>query len=214
MSQPPPLPQTDLSYSNESNESTGCPPEIPVKHSYEGRISILEKTRVYEVDATSLGVTDELGRQSYALCDVTEVRCRFFPTRFQANRYETLLTIRNGLRLKICNQFYLGIADFEDRSQPYRDFITTLHARIIANQPSCIYSSGSSPAGYWLNAIFLGGIMLLLLALGILMFTSIPMISIVKLAIFAFFLPRAWSWFKKNKPRRYDPRQIPADVLP
>ncbi|BDS08394.1 hypothetical protein NT6N_34340 [Oceaniferula spumae] len=181
---------------------------------FHGRVSVLEQATTYRLSEHSLILEKEQGSLTYQISDVVEIRCRYFPTRYQRNRYELLVNLRNGIRLKLCNEFYQGVLQFEDRSTSYVNFVKQLHSRVAAQNPSCQFFAGSSPASYWLNALLLGGVMLLILGLGITMFFAIPMIAVIKLVVFIFLLPVAWQWFKKNKPRQYDPNQIPQSVLP
>lgn len=208
MSQPPPMPQ--------SSQVTAPPlPQTGAQTlEYEARITLFDKVTVYKLDATSIRSMSEVGEQILPLADIIGVRCQFFPTRVQRNRYETLLTLRNGSTLKICNQFYKGVADFEDRSAPYSTFIKGLHNNLAIQNPQCDFRAGTTPAKFWLYAIMMVGILLLLIVLGIVMLVTIPPVAIVKLIIILFYIPTLIRWFKRNKPRQYDPREIPIDVMP
>ncbi len=187
---------------------------LPGATEYEARITLFDKVSIYRIDATSLRINSEQGEQVIPLTDIAQVRCQFFPTRVQRNRYETLLTLRSGAPIKITNQFYKGVADFEDRSTAYSGFIRALHHRLAEQNPHCVYNAGTTPAKFWLYAIFLVGILLLLIGLGIVLLFTIPPVAIVKFIIILFYIPTCWRWFKRNKPRTYDPRDIPQDVMP
>ncbi|MCP5535309.1 MAG: hypothetical protein H7A51_03630 [Akkermansiaceae bacterium] len=197
-----------------AKSSAPLPPTDAKPLEYEARITLFDKVCVYRLDANSIRAVSELGEFVYPLADIVSVRCRFFPTRVQRNRYETILTMRTGGTLKICNQFFKGVADFEDRSPAYANFVKGLHNHLATQNPRCAFHAGTTALGFWLNALFLGAVLLILIVLGIIMITAIPAVAIIKFLIILFYTPTCWCWFKRNKPRRYDPKNIPPDVLP
>lgn len=133
MPKPPPLPASLTLITPTEGSAGDCIAE------YEARITAFDKRSVYKLRHSHLSIESELRSRVILLTDVTEVRCRFFPTRVQRDRYETLLTLRGGGTLKICNQFFRGMADFEDRSTTYTQFIVALHRQLAESNPSCVY---------------------------------------------------------------------------
>ena len=190
------------------------PPPLPQAVEYEARTSALDKTTLYRLGTSSLEIVNEYGTQSHALADISEVRCRFFPTRVQRDRYETLIKLKTGQTLKITNQFYRGMADFDDRSDSYKIFLTSLHEKLGRQNTHCAFYAGTTALSFWLNAVFLGTVLLILLVLGIIMITAIPAVALVKFALILFYLPTCWRWFKRNKPQSYQATAIPPSVLP
>lgn len=195
------------------NVSNGPPPlpRIPV---YEARLTYFDKVRIYRLIGEQLQFEEEGRLQNIPLSEIMSIRCRFFPTRFQLDRYEMILAFSSGLTLKLGNQLFRGFADFEDRSSAFRDFVISLHTARADVSPPCKFFAGVTPLSFWLNALFLGSIMALLIFLMVVFATSIPGVALVKFAIFIFMLPIAINWFRKNKPRQYDGNAIPPDVIP
>lgn len=181
---------------------------------YLSRHDVLEKARTLRLTAAGLAVEPEGGRpwvMRYA--DIQRIRLRFFPTRVQSNRFECLVLGR-GQELKFSNEFYRGIAQFEDRSADYRAFVTALCARVAAEKPAVEFVTGRER---WMLALEYGFLFLMALFLAwILWLTGGPLrwLVWVKLGIVAFFLPTLVRYFRRSGPVRFDPRAIPAAVLP
>lgn len=190
------------------------PPPLPSHPSYEARLSALERVRRFRIQGDSLHIEEEGHSRALPLDQIRTIRCRFHPTRIQRNRYETLLTLANGMEIKIGNQFYRGPANFEDRSGGYRAFVQALHHAVANGNRSCRFFAGATPLSFWLNAAFFGTMILVLSILLIVFAFSIPAVAIVKLVILIILLPVAVDWFRKNKPDEYDGREIPDSVLP
>ncbi|MDA7881800.1 hypothetical protein N9A94_05795 [Akkermansiaceae bacterium] len=148
------------------------------------------------------------------ISDIVDVRCRYYPTRMQLNRYECLLTVRGGTKIKIGNQFFRGVADFEDRSAEYRKFVVALHVALSQQNPRCLFHSGVTPASFYLTAAFLICSMLTLAFLIVVLGVSMPGFAVVKVVILITMIPYSIKWFYKNKPKSYRPKAIPTDVLP
>ncbi|MGB1260543.1 MAG: DUF3487 family protein [Akkermansiaceae bacterium] len=187
---------------------------MPEVIEYEARLSALESERVYKLHGHRLEIDYGSQSENIPLTEIAQVRCRFFPTRVQRDRFETIITMRNGRSLKIGNQLYRGLADFEDRSVGYRAFVQMLHTRLGKRNPHCVFHAGVTPLSFWLNAIFLALVLVLLVAVGVVMITAIPAVAIVKLVLIIFYLPTCIRWFKRGRPKRYSADHIPADVLP
>jgi Flp pilus assembly protein TadB len=114
----------------------------------------------------------------------------------------------------IQNESYKGLADFEDRSTSYVAFVRALIPRIASMNPRCVFKSGTSNLNWWAQAIFLLGIISLLLLVMIMLYTAISPLVIVKLIIIAFFVPVAIRWFLRNKPKTFPIDEIPRKLLP
>jgi type IV secretory pathway VirB6-like protein len=124
----------------------------------------------------------------------------------------TNLSFSTGLTLKIGNQLFRGFADFEDRSPAFRDFVIALHKARMNVTPPCKFFAGVTPLSFWLNASFLGSVMIVLAILIILFAGSIPAVALIKLTILIIMLPIAINRFRKDKPRQYEgnTRAIPS----
>lgn len=193
---------------------TAEPPPISNPVSYETRLTLFEKVRTFTIEGSRLQIEEEGLTTEISLSDIIDVRCRYYPTRFQLNRFECLLQVKGGMKIKIGNQFYLGVADFEDRSFDYRKFVVALHVALAKQSPDCVFHSGVTQSSFYLTAAFLIGSMLTLAFLILVLGATLPGFAVVKLIILILMIPISIKWFYKNKPKSYRARAIPTDVLP
>jgi hypothetical protein len=180
---------------------------------YHARHDVLEPACTFRLTVTGLSIDAGGPVQVLPYSEISRVGLRFFPTRVQTNRFECLIDARSRT-LKIGNEFYRGIASFDDRSAEYRIFVTELCRRLAAAQPDTEFFAGRAA---WALALEYGFLLLMALFLGWILWLTggtFRFLIWVKLAIVAFFLPTLVRYVKRNRPVRFDPRAIPEDVLP
>lgn len=181
---------------------------------YAIRHDVLEPARTLRLAAEGLAIEDGDGRSTLLpYREIVRVRLRYFPTRVQTNRFECLVTTR--LRdLKFSNEFYRGIARFDDRSAEYRRFVTAICQRLAAENPGIEFLTGRNTGSLVAEYGFLA---LMALLLGwILWITDSPLgwLIWVKLGLLVFFLPTLIRYVRRSQPARFDPQHIPERVLP
>jgi hypothetical protein len=147
--------------------------------------------------------------------EIAEVRMSYAPTRVSTNRYRTQIIFRKGGMAELFNTHYAGFADLPEKNAEYNAFVRELHRRLAEKGTQTTFHQGSSRAGYAANMlltifIFAG------LAFVFVFFLNFGLIWIaaVKLAIILFFLPVLIRFMRRSKPGTYDPRALPAAVLP
>jgi hypothetical protein len=200
------------------------PPPLPIPGliTYVTRTSAIETARTFELGADALTVhfharspttSPAPASEVIRLADIREIRLRYFPTRVQTNRYECIITSRRGRVLKLTNEYYQGIMSFRDESAAYRTFVTALAGRMNACNSTALFLRGRTTAAFILEFGFLG-LMFALLALVMLTLGPGGPLVWVKLAIVACFVPVLVRYARKNVPQPFDPRTVPADILP
>lgn len=147
--------------------------------------------------------------------DIARVELAFAPTRPERNRYRCGLTLRGGETIEFFNRTFRGIHDFQDTSAEYVAFVRALHEAVAAHHPACRFAAGVSGGRYALNMAALGfAALVLAVALVCFLLIGLVWVAAVKLLLIAFFTPASLRWLKRNKPRTYDPRAIPSELLP
>jgi hypothetical protein len=181
---------------------------------YRSRHDVLEQARTFRLGEAGLLIADDAGPPAVlAYAEIRQVRLRFFPTRVQTNRFECLVDAP-GRTLKFSNEFYRGIASFDDQSASYRKFVTALCRRVAAANPRATFLTGRDG---WVLGLEWSFLLLMALLLGwILWITDSPLgwLIWVKLGLIVVFLPTLWRYFKRSRATRFDPQAIPEDVLP
>ena len=182
---------------------------------YRTRRSILQKEAAWRLGEDALERV-EAGRPAFRIpySEIIEIRLFYDPTRFETKRYRCDVFSRRNGRAMIVSVSYLSPMNFENRGATYVPFVRTLVARVAATNPACRFQAGNRPLTYVAEQLFL--LAMLLLLVSVLYLTGAPIIGIVaiKLAILAFFVPTMILYLHKNRPRRFDPVEIPDDVLP
>jgi hypothetical protein len=133
--------------------------------------------------------------------DITMIRLRFDPTRFDGNRYRCDLRNGAGARTTIFSTSYAGPGSFEDRAAHYAPFIRVLVQRVQVARPSVKIASGISWPAYVLqHGLLLAALLALVTVLGV---AGLPGFGSnwVKLAIIASYGGALWRYARRNWPR-------------
>lgn len=186
----------------------------PLELEYVCRRSALEKERRWFLRTDSFGWVAEDFRDECPFVEVMQIRLEYAPGRFVEKMYRCEVRMRSGKAWHLQSQHFAGLAQFEDRGEIYRDWVENLISRVSAQQPQCRFVCGVSWLSWLFNSLFLCGSLLLLAMVLFFLWTAVGWWAILKMLIIAFFLPRAFLWITRNRPKPFDPRQIPREMLP
>ena len=182
---------------------------------YQYRPRMLGSDYAFRLTADSLewNVAGHAGRAAYPM--ISRIRLGYRPSNFGAQRFVAEIWTRNGPRLDIASASNRSLVATEDHGPAYGAFIRELHRRIAAAGGECRFEAGVAAWRWWPMAAVglatalgfgfiafsaitggdLGASALILGLIGLLGWQMVPLIL-------------------RNRPRRYDPRLIPGDVLP
>ena len=152
---------------------------------------------------------DELWPDVTPYDEITSIRTRFDPTRFDRNRERCDLTDRQGRRVSLFSTRYMGVGDFEDQSKTYAPFVAELTRRVIASRPETPIYEGLSWTAYLLQH---GVLLVALLALAsILSVAGMPGLGTIwaKIVITLSYAGTMWAYATRNRPRKVNPPQRP-----
>ncbi len=110
---------------------------------------------------------------------------------------------------------FAGVADFEDRAATYTPFVRALVAHVAAANPNCAFRAGTRPLAYWAGQLFL--LAMAIVAIWVIAMvggSALSEVTWAKLSSSSGLIPLAFDYARKNRPRRFEPGAIPADVLP
>jgi len=189
------------------------PPPLEISHRC--RISALDPERVWTLRGDTLWmITDGQADIPFPLRAMIKLRLEFAPSRFQRNRYRCYISHPGGHSALIQNEHYKGIADFEDRSESYRNLVIALIRRTSACNHGCQMTTGTSLWSWLLQTGFLLVAYGFLAIVLILMWTAVGWLVLVKLGIIIFLTPAAIGWVMKNRPSTFSAQAIPEKLLP
>ena len=164
-------------------------------------------------DSLEWNVAGHSGRTAYAM--ITHIRLSYRPSNLGSSRFTTEIWSRNAPRIEIASASSRSIVGTEDHAAAYRAFIRELHARIANSGANCRFESGFAAWRWWPMAIVgvatvlgLGFVVVRAIASGDLR-ASFLIVALVGLL--------SWQMVPlvvRNRPRQYDPRHPPEEVLP
>lgn len=172
--------------------------------SYSFRRSILEREKTYTLypDRLEVAAEGETPRV-YPLDRVDEVHLKFERTK-QRGYFNCSIHTADG-KVSLRHVHWAGVANFDDRRETYTPFVRAL-LQALANRPGVYFHAGSL-----LN--FLTAIvgLPLVVALGLAALAADRMAGVGLAALLAFMCV---SLLPRSRPRRFDPHDPPAALLP
>lgn len=182
---------------------------------YAFRPRLIGSGHVFRLSEHSLewNVSGMSGRAAYPM--IKAVRIGYRPSNFGGSRYVAELWPRNGARIEIASTSYRSMVAMDDQSPAFNAFMRELHRRIADSGADCSFAAGFAAWRWWPMA-----------AVGVLTALALVYVSIHTIAggdlasgalVLGFIVLFTWQLLPlilRNRPRTYDPRNIPDDVLP
>jgi hypothetical protein len=194
---------------------TGTDPTPGDELSYSFRPSVLGAPRNFRLSAHTLEW--DIGRRSGRLAfdRVTRVRMSFRPVTLQNHRFVTEIWSTDGPRLDIVSSSWKSMVEQIRLDHDYRIFISELHRRLAAAGTQARFDTGTNPLTYWAGlAVFVAtGLALAFIITRAVQSRAIAAALLVG-AFLAAFLWQAGNFFRRNRPGRYRPGALPAELLP
>jgi hypothetical protein len=181
---------------------------------YRVRQNAFEQERLWRVGRHGLSWDGGEKKGHFPFSEIVSIRLSFTPTRFDFARYRCVVKRFNGWRETIVSTSYAGIGSFEDRSASYAAFVRRLVAEAAQANPAVRFEAGESRLKYWGSIAILVGAFALLAVVVLSIGLAPTWLVIAKLAVIAFLLPVGLLWIAKNRPRPFQPQEIPLQVLP
>ena len=186
----------------------------PTVYSFRSNAFVGERT--YRLTDDALTVEEDGKPLDGAFYDgISEARLAYAPTRFATNRFGAQIVFREGGMAELFNTDYKSVGNFPEKNAEYGGFLAELHRRLADKGKNVYFRRGSSPGAYaasWFLTIFIFG--MLALASILLIAWGLVWIAVVKIAVIVFFIPTLIRYMQRAKPGTYDPRAIPANLLP
>ena len=160
----------------------------------------------------------EAGQQtrSLKLPEVSRVRLAYEPTRAQLGLWTCRVFNREGVHwATLSSSHYRALLDFEDRGVSYGAFVRGLNDAVIGANPQAVFDTGPGMMAFVFNGVALVLALLLFGAMLIVVgFDEVSGWAWFRLLLLLPFVALCWPWFARNWPRRFDPKAVPAGLLP
>jgi len=164
-------------------------------------------------DALEWQIGRRSGRIRYEA--VSAVRLSYRPVTMQSNRFIAEIWSPGNPKIQIVSVSWRSIMEQQRLDASYAAFIVELHRRLAAARTPARFSTGLPFATYWVGVVIFGAV---LVATGGLLVRAMNFDQWAPMVVVAiFFLVFAYqlgTYFYRNRPGRYRPDVVPADVLP
>lgn len=189
--------------------------EAPGEFIYGYRARMIGAGSSFRLSEHSLewNVSGLAGRAAYPM--ITMIRLGYRPSNFGSRRFVAEIWPRNAARLEIASASYRSMVAMEDQGPQFNAFIRELHRRIADSGANCRFEAGFAPWRWWpMFAVGAAtGLALIFLAFHTLLRGDFG----AGLLVLGFILLFSWQMLPlilRNRPRSYDPYNIPKDILP
>jgi len=146
---------------------------------------------------------------------IRAVRLTYRPVTMQSHRFITEIWSPGNPKIQIVSVSWRSIMEQQRLDAAYAAFIIELHRRLAAAGAPARFSTGLPFATYWARVVIFGAV---LVATGSLLVRAMNFDQWAPMVVVAiFFLVFAYqlgTYFYRNRPGRYRPDAVPADVLP
>lgn len=153
------------------------------------------------------------GQTAYPM--FTMVRIGYRPSNLGSSRYIAELWPRNGAKIEIASASYRSVVAMEDQSPAFNVFMRELHKRIAASGANCRFEAGFASWRWWPMAAI--GVATAFALVFVAIHTAINGDAGSGAIVLGFIILFAWQLVPlilRNRPRTYDPRNIPDGILP
>ena len=146
---------------------------------------------------------------------VRRLRMSYRPASMQSHRFMTELWADGAPKLEILSSSWKSMVEQERLDSRYTAFVAELHRRIALAAAPARFEKGSNPLLYWPGLIAYIGVSLGLALLLVRALQANAKGGAVFIGGFlALFLWQGGNFFRRNRPGRYSPEALPADLLP
>jgi hypothetical protein len=184
-----------------------------VKYSY--RPSLMGAPWEFEVapDALLWQVGRRSGRIPYG--DIRRVRMAYRPVTLASHRFLTEIWSRDAPKMPVASTSWKNMVEQERQDSSYREFVAALHRKLAEGQVQASFETGSPALIYWPGVVIFVGLALGMAALTVrgLQTGALGGAAFVG-GFFLLFMWQVGGFFRRNRPGRYSPDALPADVMP
>jgi hypothetical protein len=143
------------------------------------------------------------------------VRMTFEPGRFAQKTYRTKVVMKDGKTFTFSSLTWNSLVEAREQGPGYRAFSKALLDAILRANPEARFAAGK-PLGLWLITSAIG--MASLIAMGILIWRAVQT-GATNIALLGALFALVGIWqiepmVRLNKPRPFDPKAPPAELLP
>jgi hypothetical protein len=195
--------------------TSDLPDEPPGDPTYAFKASLVGSLCQFTLkpDALEWQVGRRSGRIRYEA--VRAVRLSYRPVTMQSQRFIAEIWAPGSPKIQIVSVSWRSIIEQQRQDAAYAGFIVELHRQLAAANAPARFSTGLPFATYWVGVVVFGAVLAATGALLVRAMSFDQWLPMVVVAIFFMvFAYQLGTYFYRNRPGRYRPDAVPADVLP
>lgn len=203
-----------MTWNNEVSADPGATGEPPGP-AYAYRPSLLGAGWAFRLtgDAIAWEAGAKSGRIPYRT--VRRVRMTYKPASMQSHRFVTEIWAERAPKLQIVSTSWKSLVEQERLDKPYAAFVRELHRRLHDAGATVNYVQGHNPLSYWPGlAIFVVFALGLAAAVARSLQAHALGGAVIVIGFLALFLWQGGNSFRRNRPGRYSPQALPAELIP
>lgn len=169
----------------------------------------------YAFSLTEEGLSFQSGFRAgtWRYADIARIRLSYRPVSMLAHRFRADLHNRDGKKLTVVSATWTGIVTLAPQNEGYRVFIEELHRRMVGRDVVCL--AGLVRVVFATGVVLFAAIMIALAGLLIRALTAGDFVAaLFMLGFAAWFGWHTGGWLRRNRPGRYDPANVPRQLLP
>lgn len=153
------------------------------------------------------------GRVAYSA--ITRVRMSYRPVSMQSRRFQTEIWSTDAPKLSVISTSWKSMVEQIAQDRDYRRFIELLHGRIAASGARVSLEAGVEPLLFWPGVAVFAGASFGLAFIAVRAIQHGATVAALLIGAFlALFLWQVGNYFRRNRPARYAPQALPADLMP
>jgi hypothetical protein len=146
---------------------------------------------------------------------IRRVRMSYRPATMQSKRFVTEIWSAGHPKIQIVSTSWRNIMELQRLDAAYTAFVSELHRRLADAGSTAQFVAGVPVVSYWIGLPIFSGAMV---ALAILVVRAVELeqwtVAALIAALFVAFAMQLGSYFRRNRPARYRPDNLPANLLP
>jgi hypothetical protein len=185
----------------------------PTRYAY--KASVAGSPQSFELTAQGMSFHTGFRSGTWRYGDIARIRLTYRPVSMLRHRFRADIRHKDGRTVKIVSATWAGIVAMTPQNDSYRAFIEELHRRVAAERGDVDCVAGLHPVAFWMAVAVFAALMIAIASLVLRALVAGELVAVLFFLGFA-----AWSgwyaggWLLRNKPHRYEPEQVPAQLMP
>jgi hypothetical protein len=194
---------------------TAGPAQAAAPTAYSYKPSLLGAAWSFQLGPDAIAWEAGLRHGRIAYGDIRRVRLSFRPANMQPYRFLAEVWSAAGPKIAIASSSWRSMVEQQRQDAAYSAFVMELHRRLVGARVAAVFDAGSPALLYWPGVAIFTAVSIALAGLTAIALQRAAWEGAAMIAgLLALFLWQVGSFFRRNKPGRYRPEDLPRALLP